>query len=167
MDHSRYLLAVLLAGAGLRAQLQPPYVPAQNPLTPAKIRLGKMLFWEEQLSSNKSVACATCHQAESGGADPRLFQAGTPVNPGPDHLYGNDDDIQGSPGVVRTDSARQYTPDAVFGLQRQVTGRTANTVVGAAYHGSLFWDGRATSTFTDPLTSQVLIPYGGALESQA
>ena len=35
------------------------------------------------------------------------------------------------------------------------------------YAPELFWDGRATSTFTDPETGEILIASGGALESQA
>lgn len=36
-------------------------VPKDNPLTPAKIELGKMLFFDPRLSSNGHYACATCH----------------------------------------------------------------------------------------------------------
>ena len=41
-------------------QLQPPPPPPPgNPTTPNKVLLGKALFWDEQLSSTKTVACAT------------------------------------------------------------------------------------------------------------
>ena len=39
-----------------------PYVPADNPMTPAKIELGRRLFHDNRLSGDGSVACATCHQ---------------------------------------------------------------------------------------------------------
>ncbi|MEC8251780.1 MAG: cytochrome c peroxidase, partial [Planctomycetota bacterium] len=48
-------------GPGLPPALAPVPVPAQNPITPAKTILGKLLFWEEQVSSNNRVACGTCH----------------------------------------------------------------------------------------------------------
>ena len=58
--------------------------------------LGKILFWEEQLSSDDTVACGTCHIPAAGGADPRLS-----ANPGPDGLFGTADDTIGSAGIVR------------------------------------------------------------------
>jgi cytochrome c peroxidase len=36
--------------------------PADNPITPAKIALGRRLFSETQLSKDGRTACATCHQ---------------------------------------------------------------------------------------------------------
>lgn len=36
-------------------------VPEDNPQTPAKIELGKMLFFDPRLSGNGHWACATCH----------------------------------------------------------------------------------------------------------
>jgi cytochrome c peroxidase len=155
--------SILLSGAVL-AQLPAVPVPAQNPLTPAKVVLGKILFWDEQLSSDDTVACGTCHMPEAGGTDPRSLYG---VHPGLDGLVGTADDIHGSPGVVRQRSNGDYAPQAPFGLQKQVGGRLANTTLGAAHHDNLFWDGRASTQFIDPETQQVLIPFGGALESQA
>ena len=54
----------------------------------------------------------------------------------------------------------------IFGFNEQTTDRKANTFINAAYAPSLFWDGRALSEFRDPITNQVVIPMGGALESQ-
>jgi hypothetical protein len=51
--------------------LQPPVAPTGNPVTAAKAYLGKTLFWDEQLSSTKTVACGTCHRPAEGGSDPR------------------------------------------------------------------------------------------------
>ena len=41
-------------------------VPADNPMTPEKIALGKMLFFDTQLSVDGSMSCATCHDPELG-----------------------------------------------------------------------------------------------------
>jgi cytochrome c peroxidase len=160
----RSLLATALLAGPAIGQMPPVPVPPQNPLTPAKIVLGKILFWDEQLSADDSMACGTCHLPEFGGSDPRTPVA---VNPGPDGIYGTDDDILGSPGVSRQLANGDFAPAHGFGLRPQVTGRTANTTLGAGHHNDLFWDLRATSEFTDPETNQVLIPFGGALESQA
>lgn len=43
--------------------------PADNPRTPEKIALGKMLFYDPVLSGNKDVACATCHHPQFGYTD--------------------------------------------------------------------------------------------------
>jgi cytochrome c peroxidase len=43
--------------------------PADNPQTPQKIALGKLLFFDPILSGNKDVACATCHHPSLGFGD--------------------------------------------------------------------------------------------------
>lgn len=145
--------------------LLPPQSPPQNPTTAEKAVLGKMLFWEEQLSSDGTMACATCHQPGVGGADPRL--GGPPAHPGPDGVTGTQDDIFGSPGTHRANSFGHFVPDATFGFEVQATDRTAPSMITAAYFPRLFWDGRAVPRFRDPLTNAVVIPQGGALESQS
>jgi cytochrome c peroxidase len=141
----------------------PPPAPAGNPLTAAKIELGKVLFWDEQLSSTNTVACGTCHRANSGGADPRI----TGWNPGPDGIAGNGDDIRGTIGVPLNNADGLYAYSQAFGMSPQVTGRTSTSHINAAYSPLLFWDGRATGQFRDPVTNQVLLNAGAALESQA
>ncbi|HNO78358.1 MAG TPA: cytochrome c peroxidase [Phycisphaerae bacterium] len=144
------------------AQLPPVPVPAENPITEPKRVLGKMLFWDEQLSSDNTIACGTCHLPTSAGADPR-----TAVNPGVDGVAATLDDIFGSFGVARADSDGEYYEDAVFGFARQVTGRSAQMTIGSQWAPDLFWDGRATSQFINPETGAVSIAVGGGLESQA
>jgi len=43
--------------------------PADNPSTPEKVALGRLLFFDPVLSGNKDVACATCHQPEFNYAE--------------------------------------------------------------------------------------------------
>jgi cytochrome c peroxidase len=151
----------LLAGGKALAQLPPPPVPAGNPLTPEKIVLGKMLFWDEQLSSDNTVACGTCHRPELGGSDPRLVPT-----PGRDGIPGTPDDPFGSPGVIHSDASNDYAPDPLHDFRPRVTTRNAPSFIGAQYFTDLFWDGRAPSTFVDPVTGTVSLAIGGALESQ-
>lgn len=54
---------------------QPP-IPADNPQTPAKIELGKILFHDPRLSSTGTVACASCHSVMEGGDDHRPVSIG-------------------------------------------------------------------------------------------
>jgi len=49
--------------------LGPPPVPADNPQTPRKIELGKMLFFDNRLSGDSSVSCAACHDPKLGFGD--------------------------------------------------------------------------------------------------
>jgi cytochrome c peroxidase len=41
-------------------------IPADNRVTSGKIALGKRLFADKRLSGDRSVACASCHQAQYG-----------------------------------------------------------------------------------------------------
>jgi cytochrome c peroxidase len=150
-----------VATAGL-AVLPPVPQPAQNPITEEKRVLGKILFFDEQLSTSNVVSCATCHSLAQGGADNRIAR-----NPGPDNVLNTVDDILGSAGIIRSNTSNDYQRDAVFGLAPQITGRAANSPINAAFSQILFWDGRATSQFVDPQTGQVRLASGGALESQA
>ncbi len=40
-----------------------------NPATPAKVELGKILYFEPRLSSSALISCNTCHNVGLGGAD--------------------------------------------------------------------------------------------------
>ena len=46
--------------------LPPVPVPSNNPLTRAKIDLGRQLFFDRRLSINNTVSCANCHIPEQG-----------------------------------------------------------------------------------------------------
>ncbi len=49
--------------------IQPPAVPADNPLTKGKVALGKKLYFDRRLSLDNSESCATCHNPGRGFAD--------------------------------------------------------------------------------------------------
>jgi cytochrome c peroxidase len=154
------LIVLATAAVAAVAELPPVPVPAENPITDAKRVLGKILFWDEQLSSDDSVACGTCHRPESGGADPRFG-----VFPGA--MPGSLDDVAGSPGIRRLDRDGNPESDPIFGDEPRVTPRIAPSIFGALWAEELFWDGRAPGKFIDPDTGRVLIAAGGALENQA
>jgi cytochrome c peroxidase len=148
----------------------PPY-PVENPHTRAKALLGKVLFWEEQLSGDDTVACGTCHRAGAGGSDPRSADASAHL-PGPDGVFDTADDTRGSPGIVACDETGTPTTSAV-----QVTGRKAPSYLDAMFAQRLFWDGRAEcategcssiDAFEDPDNPGTFpIAMFGALENQA
>ena len=125
-----------------------------------------MLFWEEQIGSQNNQACGTCHRASAGGSDPRSSEPAS-LGAGPDNVFGTADDVQGSVGIPRCNSAGQPVSFPPYGLMPQVTGRKAPSAFDAMFANELFWDGRAGTEFVDPVTGSVAIPQGGALESQA
>lgn len=153
-------LLALVASAPLAAELPPVPVPAENPITEQKRVLGKILFWDEQLSSDGSIACGTCHRPSAGGGDPRAAR-----HPGVDK--GTIDDVMGSPGIAALDRDGRPQAHPLFGSGPQVTSRLSPSNFGALWAEELFWDGRAASELVDPLTGKVAIARGGALENQA
>ena len=145
-----------------------PSTPVENPLTNAKITLGAILFWDEQLSLTQTVACGTCHRGFAGGGDPRpSVDAAGNRHPGADGLFGTADDVLGSAGVAAHEGQGLYSADATFGIAAQVGGRNAPSALNAGFPATLFWDGRAAGTLVDPDTGGTLIARGAALENQA
>ncbi len=61
-------------------------IPADNPMTPAKVALGKMLFFDPNVSvpftdkktgkTVSQISCATCHAESRGFSDMRQFSTG-------------------------------------------------------------------------------------------
>ncbi|MEM6942973.1 MAG: cytochrome c peroxidase [Pseudomonadota bacterium] len=50
------------------AALGPPPIPADNPMSPEKVELGKKLFFDPILSGNYGMPCSACHLPEAGWA---------------------------------------------------------------------------------------------------
>ena len=65
------LLTLALLGLGVYAANAIPAVPipADNLQTPSKIELGRKLFYDKRLSSDNTVACASCHKPEFAFSD--------------------------------------------------------------------------------------------------
>jgi cytochrome c peroxidase len=142
--------------------LPPVPVPQGNQITEAKRILGKVLFWDEQLSTTNAMSCGTCHMPSAGGGDPRVAR-----NNGPDNLLNNADDVFASPGVVAADAFNDFRRSSESDLAPQVGTRHAPTMINAAYSQLLFWDGRAGMPFRDPQTNAIVLNGPVALESQA
>lgn len=115
--------------------------PPENPSTPEKIALGRLLFFDPVLSATQNVACATCHHPTHGWADGRA----TPIGVGGNGL-----------GPARLlDTAHGFAP-----LKRNTP-----TLLNVAFNGvvagtksdpdnaPMFWDARVQG-----LEAQVLVP---------
>ncbi|WNJ17419.1 cytochrome c peroxidase [Pontibacter sp. G13] len=115
--------------------------PADNPTTPEKVALGKLLFYDPILSGNKDVACATCHHPNHGYAEFRDLSIG--VN-----------------GTGLSSKRKFNTPNDIPFVKRN-----AHTILNTAFNGinpkneyqpdqaPMFWDSRVNS-----LESQALEP---------
>lgn len=51
-------------------------IPENNPTTKQGVYLGRMLFYETKLSSNKTISCASCHQQKLAFTDGKVFSSG-------------------------------------------------------------------------------------------
>ncbi|GGB46864.1 di-heme enzyme [Tistrella bauzanensis] len=60
----------------LPAYVPPPRVPDDNPMTVAKVTLGRRLFHDPRLSGNGTLACSGCHVQALGFADGRAHPVG-------------------------------------------------------------------------------------------
>jgi cytochrome c peroxidase len=90
----RTIATAFLAAAGLGAAalatdtppplatLPPPPIPADNPMSPEIVDLGRKLFWDGRLSGNGTFGCVVCHRPDLG------WGTGTPISfgyPGTQH----------------------------------------------------------------------------------
>src|SRR5262245_4872060 len=60
------------------ARYEPMEIPADNPMTPEKVALGRQLFFDKRLSVDGSRSCYSCHVCEHGLTDglPKAIGAG-------------------------------------------------------------------------------------------
>ena len=50
--------------------------PKDNPTTNAGVTLGRVLFYDTNLSRNNTISCASCHLQRAGFSDPKTFSVG-------------------------------------------------------------------------------------------
>lgn len=56
--------------------LPPVPIPADNPMTAAKVELGKLLYFDTRLSKDGKISCATCHDPEKAWAEEKKTSEG-------------------------------------------------------------------------------------------
>ena len=59
---------------------------AENPMSREKIALGKKLFFDKQLSQDRTINCASCHKLKEGGDDNLPTAIGHEGQENPSHL---------------------------------------------------------------------------------
>jgi cytochrome c peroxidase len=53
-------------------------IPKDQPLTPSKVELGRLLFFDPRLSGDGSISCADCHDPKKGWGDGNDLSRGYP-----------------------------------------------------------------------------------------
>lgn len=61
----------------LPADIPPPQVPADNPMSAVKVELGRWLFYDTRLSGNGTMSCASCHIQALAFTDGRARSVGS------------------------------------------------------------------------------------------
>ena len=99
--------------------LPPLPVPADNPMTPEKVELGKMLYFDTRLSKDGTISCATCH-------DPKMAWAEhTPTSEGIGSQYGR----RNAPTVINAAYATsQFWDGRAATLEEQALGPIENPI---------------------------------------
>jgi len=54
-----------------------PFVPADNPMSAARVELGRHLFYDRRLSGNQTQACSDCHHQDKAFTDGRAVAIGS------------------------------------------------------------------------------------------
>jgi cytochrome c peroxidase len=90
-----------------------PEVPADNPMTAEKAKLGRRLFFDPILSADGTVACASCHQPNHGFASPDPISIGIRGSVGK----------RNAPSVLNSGYGKHYSWDGRdASLEQQVLG---------------------------------------------
>lgn len=71
-----HLSTNVLNGAGQNAAIDNDNTPISNPVTNDGATLGRVLFYDKNLSANSAISCASCHQQENGFSDSEVLSIG-------------------------------------------------------------------------------------------
>lgn len=94
-------------------------IPKDNPITPAKVELGKLLYFDPRLSKDGTISCATCHNPTMGWGD------AAPVSTGIRGQLGG----RSAPTVMnRVLGTEQFWDGRAASLEEQAVGPIANPI---------------------------------------
>lgn len=94
-------------------------IPADNPLTKAKIELGRQLYFDTRLSIDNTVSCASCHHPDEGYARHTRFGVG---------IKGLEGGRNSPVSYNRILSAAQFWDGRAPSLEAQAVGPIANPI---------------------------------------
>lgn len=113
--------------AGLDAAAANIYIPENNPMTRAKIELGRQLYFDERLSSDNTISCASCHDPLQGYGAETAFGIGVRGQQG-----GRNSPIS----YNRILSKKQFWDGRAGSLEEQAVGPVANPIEMGNTHAS-------------------------------
>ncbi len=97
-----------------------PPIPEDNAMSPAKVELGKQLYFDPRLSINGTISCQSCHDVLSGG---------TSSLPEPIGVYGRVDGDRNDPTVWNAAfKTAQFWDGRAASLEEQAKGPLFNPV---------------------------------------
>lgn len=106
-----------LQGLPLGLESAELFVPKSNPMTPGKIELGRLLFFDTRLSADDSIACATCHSPAKGFSDNLRVSSGIQGRQG----------TRNAPTIInRVSKAQQFWDGRAASLEEQAKGPIIN-----------------------------------------
>ncbi|MCA9133303.1 MAG: c-type cytochrome [Planctomycetales bacterium] len=100
-------------------------IPKDNPLTRAKIELGRQLYFDRRLSKNAEVSCADCHHPSAGYARETRFGVG---------VAGQEGNRNSPTAYNRILSEAQFWDGRAESLEAQAVGPIANPIEMASTH---------------------------------
>ncbi|MEZ5009528.1 MAG: cytochrome-c peroxidase [Chitinophagales bacterium] len=71
-----HLTTNFLLGAGQNAAADNDNTPTTNPTTNDGATLGRVLFYDKNLSANGKISCSSCHQQDKGFSDDAILSLG-------------------------------------------------------------------------------------------
>ncbi len=101
------------------------YIPADNPLTRAKIELGRQIYFDKRFSKNAEVSCADCHHPSFGYAKETQFGVG---------VAGQTGNRNSPVAYNRILSKEQFWDGRADSLEAQAVGPIANPIEMAFTH---------------------------------
>ena len=104
---------------GLAAATANIHIPDDNPMTRAKIELGRQLYFDKRLSSDRTVSCASCHDPMIG------YAAETPFGVG---VRGQEGGRNSPISYNRIVSQAQFWDGRADSLEDQAVGPIANPI---------------------------------------
>lgn len=94
-------------------------IPADNPMTRAKIELGRQLYFDERISSDNTISCASCHDPNQGFTAHSQFGIGVRGQ-----LGGRNSPVSHN----RILSKAQFWDGRAASLEEQAVGPVANAI---------------------------------------
>jgi len=99
--------------------LTPILWPKDNPYTPEKAELGRLLYYDKRLSADGTISCASCHAAEKG------FTDNLPVSLG---VKGQKGGVSAPTVINRAYGMLQFWDGRANSLEAQAVGPMANAI---------------------------------------